>query len=65
LMHNGRKEIQKMGQETKRDRLSAYVESDTTSIIEQIQKEQKELHGVRFTIGQAVDYLATQYKKSN
>ncbi|WP_191990398.1 MULTISPECIES: hypothetical protein [Lactobacillaceae] len=54
-----------MGQETKRDRLSAYVESDTTSIIEQIQKEQKELHGVRFTIGQAVDYLATQYKKSN
>jgi len=52
-------------QDTKRDRLNAYVEPETTKLIAKIQQELKDMYGVRFTIGQAVDYLATQFIKND
>lgn len=48
----------------KRDRLNAYVEPRTTNLIKQIQENQREKTGVRFTIGQAVDYVFAQYLNS-
>lgn len=47
----------------KRDRLSGYVEPETTEVINQVKEELKEKVGFRVSIGQAVDYIAREYKK--
>jgi len=51
-------------QDVKRDRLSAYVEPETTELIAEIQRAEKTRTGYRITIGQAVDYLAEQYRRN-
>lgn len=58
-----KEEVFKMsGDKIQRDRLNAYVDPDTTKIISEIKQKQFEELGVKFTIGQCVDYLAKNYK---
>lgn len=48
-----------------RDRLNAYVEPDTTKIIEFVKKKHQEEFGVKLTIGQCVDIMARAWQLEN
>ena len=48
-----------------RDRLNAYVEPDTTEIIEKVKEKLFEETGLRITIGMAVDYIAKYYERES